>query len=226
MRDRLEWRELALRHAPELFLDRNEPFRPVRVGVSLMKKTGPSPSFDRTVEVDGRRVGAVIEYAVYWDYDIEHLYDLEHVWVYLSPDGDVFDCEASFHGSYVKGIAPGGGNMDESGRIRLFVQPGKHAFAPVREAFEHLPNLHAATGPHAGRGGVLEPGMFKGAFKTSSSDDELAVAHLRTFRFDIAGVYEPYEWDPAMFVAWDELKAEIPARMTALLQELRETAEA
>ncbi|MNJ73235.1 hypothetical protein D3C77_700030 [compost metagenome] len=64
--------------------------------------------------------------------------------------------------------------------------------------------------------------MLHDTFKMSADADELATAHLRTFRFDIAGTYVPLEWDANMFVTWDELKAEIPGRMTALLNALRE----
>ncbi|WP_019639751.1 hypothetical protein [Paenibacillus fonticola] len=216
-----EWRGLALHHIPQMLIDENEPFRPVRVGVSILTETGPSPSFKRELEVDGQRIGLVIEYAVYWDYDIQHLYDLEHMWIYLSPEGDVVDCEASFHGRYLKGIAPGKTNVDPDGRISLFVQPGKHAYSPLRELFDLLPDLHAVTGPLAGKDGVLEPKMLQGTFKTSPDADELAVEHLRTFRFDITGTYIPLEWEADMLVTWDELKAEIPVRMNQLLNSLR-----
>ena len=35
----------------------------------------------------------LIEYAVYMDYDIQHLYELEHMWVAVGEDGTtVKDC--------------------------------------------------------------------------------------------------------------------------------------
>lgn len=43
----------------------------------------------------------VIEYAIYWDWDIGHHYDLEHLWVYIGADGEVEKFEGSAHGLYV-----------------------------------------------------------------------------------------------------------------------------
>ncbi|WP_232436470.1 hypothetical protein [Paenibacillus rubinfantis] len=216
------WRELAFHHIPRMLIDEHEPFRPIRVGVTVLTETGPSPSFKRMLEVDHKRVGAVIEYAVYWDYDITHLYDLEHIWIFLSPQGTVVDCEASFHGGYLKGIAPGKTNVGTDGRISLYCQPGKHAYSPLRELFDLIPDLHQATGEHAGKDGVLEPDMLCGMYKTLPEADALAAEHLRGFRFDIAGTYMPFEWTPDMLVTWEELKREIPVRMRDLLKRLGE----
>lgn len=218
----VNWRELALHHIPRMLIDEREPFRPIRVGVTILTETGPSPSFKRMLEVDHKRVGAVIEYAVYWDYDITHLYDLEHMWVFLSPQGAVIDCEASFHGKYLKGIAPGKTNVGSDGRINLYCQPGKHAYSPLRELFDLLPDLYLATGEHAGKDGVLEPDMLHGTYKGQPEDDALAAEHLRGFRFTLSGTYMPFEWTPDMLVTWEELKREIPARMRELLTQLRE----
>ncbi|MEG6587713.1 hypothetical protein [Paenibacillus barengoltzii] len=218
----VNWRELAFHHIPRMLIDENEPFRPIRVGVTVLTETGPSPSFKRMLLVDGERVGSVIEYAVYWDYDITHLYDLEHMWIFLSPQGAVVDCEASFHGRYLKGIAPGKTNVGPDGRISLYCQPGKHAFSPIRELFELLPDLHLATGAHAGKDGVLEPDMLHGMYKTLPEADALATEHLRGFQFNIAGTYCPFEWSLDMLVTWEELKREIPIRMRDLLKRLHE----
>ena len=40
----------------------------------------------------------VIEYAFFWDYDIQHMYDLEHIWVTVDSAGQICGCQASFHG--------------------------------------------------------------------------------------------------------------------------------
>lgn len=218
----VNWRELAFHHIPRMLIDEHEPFRPIRVGVTVLTETGPSPSFKRILLVDGERVGSVIEYAVYWDYDITHLYDLEHMWIFLSPQGTVVDCEASFHGRYLKGIAPGKTNVGPDGRISLYCQPGKHAFSPIRDLFELLPDLHLATGAHAGKDGVLEPDMLHGMYKTLPEADALATEHLRGFQFNIAGTYLPFEWSLDMLVTWEELKREIPIRMRELLKRLHE----
>ena len=65
-----------------------------------IEASAPSPSFDRFIHFDTSRIRMVIEYAIYWDYDIQHVYDLEHVWIYVDHEGEIASCEASFHGRY------------------------------------------------------------------------------------------------------------------------------
>ncbi|WP_245948087.1 hypothetical protein [Paenibacillus sambharensis] len=217
---RLDW-ELAMRLAPRLYMDELEPFKPVMVGVTLIDRTFPSPSFRRTLNVDQESMLGVIEYAVYYDYDIQHLYDLEHVWVYVAHDGSVLNVEASFHGKYLRGLLPDRSNLGTDGRASLFVQPGKHAFSPMPEFFLLLPDVESANDKLAGSGGVLEPDMLKGAYKTVPGEMDLkAEAHLQEFRFKPSFQYVPYEWPEGIFVTWDVLKEEIPKRMRLLLESI------
>lgn len=104
--------ELAMSYAPYLYFDKKEPFFPVRVGVTVLEEAGPSPSFRRRFEFEQPELKYIIEYAIYWDYDIQHLYELEHVWVYVGQDGQVLDCDASFHGWYFKGLLRNRSNLD------------------------------------------------------------------------------------------------------------------
>jgi hypothetical protein len=73
--------ELAALYAPLLRFDQREPFLPLAAGYTIFGQSGPSPSFPRTIEVGPGE--QVVEYAIWWDWDIVHLYELEHVWVYL-----------------------------------------------------------------------------------------------------------------------------------------------
>ena len=75
--------DLAACFAPILLLDSREPFRPQAVGYTIFRKNGTSASFPRQVELtsSGYSADLVIEYAVWWDWDINHLYELEHLWI-------------------------------------------------------------------------------------------------------------------------------------------------
>ena len=79
---------LALSQAPTIRFDAREPFTPAAVGYTVFRESGRSPSFPREIRL-GAGVAAVVEYAVWWDWDIQHLYELEHIWVYLSADGEL-----------------------------------------------------------------------------------------------------------------------------------------
>lgn len=53
----VNWREIAFHRIPRMLIDEHEPFRPIRVGVTVLTESGPSPSFKRMLMVDGERVG-------------------------------------------------------------------------------------------------------------------------------------------------------------------------
>ena len=67
--------KLAAHYAPFLKFDQREPFLPLTAGYSVILQCGPSPSFPRTIEVEPG--GQVVEYAIWWDWDIVHLYELK-----------------------------------------------------------------------------------------------------------------------------------------------------
>ena len=94
-------------YKPYLFFDILEPFPVKAVGYTVFRKTSGSKSFPkRSIDWDTKVCAFVIEYAIFFDYDIEHLYDLEHVWVMVDYNGQVIDAEASFHGKYLKAVEP------------------------------------------------------------------------------------------------------------------------
>jgi hypothetical protein len=154
--------DLARRYAPRILFDAREPFFPRWIGVTRLDRPGPSPSFRR--ELLPPIGGFVMEYAYYWDWDIQHAYDLEHAWVYADADGSVSDAEASFHGKYLKAFmrCPGGRAEGPDAGLAagdpepplLYSQPGKHAFSPLPEVFRLLPDCDAATREAAGEAGA------------------------------------------------------------------------
>ncbi len=87
--------DLAMRHRPVFQLDANEPFAPVALGYTLYREPAKSVSSKFRIR-PGK--GTVIEYAIWYDWDIQHLYDLEHVWVHLDAEGAVVTVKASRHG--------------------------------------------------------------------------------------------------------------------------------
>ena len=129
--------ELALRYAPIVHFDQNETIPLQAVGYTIAKETTRSQSFPKREIVVPQDAAFVIEYAYYWDYDIQHMYDLEHIWVTVSGDGQVMDAEGSFHGKYLKLLLPElpGALLPAQGHVHAFCQPGKHAFMPNGQLF-------------------------------------------------------------------------------------------
>ena len=112
---------LALRYLPFFYADEKEPFPICRIGYAVLRENGPSPSFNRTITLP-RGAALAIEYAIYFDYDIQHLYDLEHCWVFIDAGGGILDAEGSAHGAVFNVLRLCEGLRDGT-HIPLYLQP-------------------------------------------------------------------------------------------------------
>ncbi len=177
--------ELAARYAPIILFDEAEPFLPLAVGVTVFQEEGDSPSFPRRILRElvppWRKV---VEYAIWWDWDIGHLYELEHAWSYIDDDGRLVWAEASWHGDYSAMSLAGGKLSCEGTHPLLYSQPGKHAFAPEPICFERM--LHFVVkdaAREAGEGGVLVKDQYAHAIDLQAGDHERVAAFLRKHAF-------------------------------------------
>jgi len=210
---------LVSRYAPFIYYDRLEPFYPVRIGVTVLSQAGPSPSFSREFQFQDERLDFIIEYAVYYDYDIQHLYDLEHVWIYVAKDGSVLDCEASFHGKYLRGLLKDRSNLEQT-HVRLYSQPGKHAFAPFVQLFDLIPNMEACTDVDAGKAGLIVTTPFKGAYETNDEINHSVCEFLQGYRFKPSMEFKRYILPEDIYVTWETLHLEIPIRIRHILEQI------
>ncbi|MFQ5400743.1 MAG: hypothetical protein ACE5E7_14245 [Anaerolineae bacterium] len=216
-------RAVAARYAPLICMDVREPFRPLVAGYTLFRADGPSPSFSRHIQLAPDET-LVVEYAIWWDWDLHHLYELEHIWVYVDGDGRPVRVEGSWHGE-VK-------DLREDGRIPLreehpvvFASPGKHAFAPsVRHFQAQHEKTPGITSRYVGGGGITLNGRFDEKIKRTPMTDRLVHTYLARFAFTPSWDYSA-EWllGPAKLVPWSALQAWIPDRINAWLDVLKET---
>ena len=170
--------QLARQHAPLIRFDEREPFLPLAVGYTIFHQPGDSPSFPRQIHLPPAAT-TVIEYAIWWDWDIGHLYELEHVWVYLDQNGDPVRLEASWHAGYNEMVDKTGHMPLEGQRLAVYSEPGKHAFAPYPEFFEERrPGTLLECRRNAGVGGVLVTPLFKGNYPRPDAAQQPAGAHL------------------------------------------------
>ncbi|MFL7808131.1 MAG: HAD family hydrolase, partial [Anaerolineae bacterium] len=133
-------RALAARYAPILRFDVREPFLPLAAGYTIFRQSDSSPSFRQGYQVEltpeeQPSANTAIEYAIWWDWDIGHLYELEHVWVFVDAAGRVVRGEASWHGGY-HDMRHDGALALEGDHLAIYSEPGKHAFAPTPAWFE------------------------------------------------------------------------------------------
>jgi hypothetical protein len=209
-------RAYVAKYAPMIRFDRHEPFLPNLVGYTIFRQDSRSPSFPRDIVLTTEEylASTVIEYAIWWDWDIEHLYELEHAWVYLDNDDKIIHAEASWHGGYHSMKLEGKLALN-NGKIMLYSEPGKHAFAPAPDWFDirREDTLHACHSP--GHGGLwitpLCEGIIGGKNKTV---DDLVRRYLETYRFEPSYNFtKEYPIAKSQLVPWPVLFDWIPQRI-------------
>jgi putative hydrolase of the HAD superfamily len=224
--DRPDDLEIARRHAPVIYFDLAEPFLPDLIGYEVVRRPGPSPTFDRYLDLripGGRRASAVIEYALWYDWDIQHLYELEHAWAYLDAAGDLVHAEGSWHGEPIP-LLRNGRVSAEDGRPVAYAQPGKHALsaeAAVFSAHDGYRELVRREAQDRAGGGLLTGGLVAGALRTSARRDSLTRAYLHTRAFAPTFRFER-RWDgaDARLMPVEELIGAVPGRLRAELARL------
>jgi putative hydrolase of the HAD superfamily len=216
-------RALARRLAPIIRFSDNEPFLPSRVGVTVLTAPRQSPSAELQITFEPG-VAKVIEYAIWWDWDIQHLYELEHVWLKLDAAERVVRVAASAHGELFDMVREDGSLPVEDGRVTLYAEPGKHAFhATPKTIRDKRKWLEASCGPLTSEGHVLINAMFEAAFAGITAEDHRVVrrhlqgrAFLPSFTFnrrvDVAGLEH---------VSWPDLHDFIARRVPEVLAVVR-----
>lgn len=167
---------LAKAFVPHLRYDRVEPFPLIGIGYTLFEEKGKSPSSRRIIEP--LLGGKAIEYAFYYDFDIQHLYDLEHAFVYLDRDGKLAGVESSFHGKFLNAMIDGVTEYEGDHPV-LYVQPGKHALLPAPEYFQLVIDRDTACGQEAGEAGFLIASMFEDRLYTNAEIDQKTGEYIR-----------------------------------------------
>lgn len=211
--------EIMQKYLPYIYYDKNEPFYPKDVGCSIFYETMNSASFNRIIEIKGDTQFA-IEYAIYWDFDIEHLYELEHVWIYVNKNGEVIDAESSFHGRYFRSLLRDRSNIEEVTHIRLYSQPGKHAFLPKIEYFYLIPDLFKVTYDNVGKDGLIVADVLKEHYDTNDAINIMVKEYLQQFKFRPTMEFEKKLIESNLLISWDELKEKIPFYICNKLKEI------
>lgn len=210
-------RELALRFQPHIYRDKRDPFPVRHIGYTVFREKGSSQSF-RNLVLDPAEYGAVfvIEYAVYYDYDIQHMYDLEHAWTAVRTDGSLAGCWGTFHGMRLRADRLASFRTEEGCPV-LFAEPGKHALLPDPALFSLHDQFPDCCGTKAG-GGLLVPDMLRGRMATDAAQDEWIRRYMRErYVFTPAMEFEREDVAEERFLPWPELMARIPELVRAEL---------
>ena len=214
---------LARQLAPRIRFARNEPFFPSKVGVTVLDAPRQSPSAPLAITFEPG-VAKVVEYAIWWDWDIQHLYELEHVWLKLDDNDAIVGVDASAHGKLYPMVLADGALPLEDERVTLYSVPGKHAFhASADPILERRDWLTASCTSMTSAGHVLINHMFKEAFATLTAEDHRAVRrHLQNSAFMPAFDFSAaFDLSTVDHISWPDLHAFICQRVPQVLAQVR-----
>jgi phosphoglycolate phosphatase-like HAD superfamily hydrolase len=215
---------LASRFTPWIWFDEAEPFFPSVVGYTIFKREELSPSFLRPIQQDWRPAWTTaIEYALWWDWDIGHLYELEHVWSYLDETENLVWVEASSHGSYASMLLEDRTIPRQDTHPVVYAQPGKHAFSPTPLWFELFHDMvFAETSTRAGHGGVLVKDQYTRQIPKNPEVDALVAGWLRQKAFIPTMKFNRlFQVTPELLIPWPVLDSWIPQRVNWWIDHLR-----
>jgi len=214
---------LAQRFAPILCFDRAEPFFPLAVGYTVFRTASKSPSSKFTIDPHD---GIAIEYAIWWDWDIQHLYELEHIWVYLDTDEQLIKVEASAHGSLLPMTKDDGALPLKDGRITIYSESGKHGFAAERYwLISRAEHTNLSCGEEAGNGGIHTSNPFGAAAFGHPTEAEHQLANRYMQQRAFTPTYDfshRFDLRTVPFVTWAQLAEWIPRRIIWWRSELQQ----
>ena len=217
--------ELAKNYCPVFWMDEREPFAMKALGVSVFYADARSDSFPkRMVTADWEETRCVIEYAIWFDYDIQHLYELEHVWIWVGRDGLVQKVQGSFHGKFLNVVNLENGKVpfDENRRVSVYLQPGKHAVLADPRLVRIVPDWMESCNELSGADGVVIPEFFAGKISCDEELSKRVCSYIKEHFFFVPSLrWNAFSPNETMFVTWEELKARIPGWVNAELEKIR-----
>lgn len=216
--------EIFAKYKPIIMLDKREPFEITAMGCTIFHETKRSSSFPkRQIFIEKELVDFAVEYAVWYDYDIQHLYELEHVWVYVNRDGSVRKVEASFHGKFLNMVdLETGKPVLQKTHPVVYSQPGKHALVPDPRVIRLIPDWWESCMEKAGNDGVLVQDMFETQIHTDEELQKMTEAYIKDqFGFRPSMEFEPFILEDDRLMSWEELKETIPGRVNRQIDIIR-----
>ena len=221
-------------YAPVIMMDKKEPFSIKKVGFAeYTENGGKSSSFNRAFDFGNYPESVkVMEYVYYLDYDIQHLYDLEHIWVYLNEDGKVVGAEGSFHGRFLNAYRPGKRENDSASdftcaeikdetHVVMYSQPGKHAMLASPGLMYIYPELFVACDRLAGIHGLDAPGRYLEDIHVSDEDNHKIAKYIKdNYGFKPSMEFEKFDIPQNDYMDLDELHEMIPQFLKAEMDRL------
>lgn len=204
---------VARKLAPLLMLDRAEPFRPETVAVTAAVAHEESQAFPGAMLVVPEG-GVCVEYTIWWNGNIRHLYGLEHAWIraveedgrwriltiHISHDGDIHQLETW---------------RESDGRPILYCEPGGHTMTgALNQLRTPVEITDWRCGEDAGLDGMKHPGHPHVRFTPTAHDHRRAVHHMRALSFTPAWQFtHAVDLREVAWEEWGEMAQAAPGRI-------------
>ncbi len=214
--------EKIFEYAPIIYMDKKEPFKIKKIGYEVYTENGSrSKSFNRSFDFENHKgTIQVIEYAYYLDYDIQHLYDLEHIWIYIDKEYSVVGAEGSYHGRFLNAVVPDMTTFNNK-RIKMYSQPGKHAMLADPRLMYLYPELFESCGRLAGIHGLDAPDRYLKNIKVSEEENQKIVNYIvNNYTFKPAMEFEICNVPEKDYMSWNELAEAIPEYINVQLKKI------
>ena len=223
-----------VKYEPIIYMDKKEPFRLKKIGFTEYSEDGArSSSFNRAFDFGNYpKAVRVLEYVYYLDYDIQHLYDLEHIWIYVDKNGAVVGAEGSYHGRFLCAYrkdnssfaitrAVARAEIENKSHVVMYSQPGKHAMLASPELMWIYPELFTACDRLSGINGLDAPERYLEGIKISDEDNRRIAEYIKAnYSFVPSMEFVRCDISEGDYVRLQDLQEMIPGFIKAELDKL------
>jgi hypothetical protein len=171
------------------------------------------------------RAKRVLEYAMFYYADIQHVYELEHCWMYLDEKDELIGVKGTRHGVYMNMYSNPREIKYLNGHPILFVSPGKHELGPNVDSFSFR-ILKEACSKLAG-----SVGIYRFYFVPKDELRPVALLHMKK-EYIREAFMKKYAFEPSfhwhkcripkrnILISWDELVHLVPKFLVSFLSKL------
>lgn len=168
----------------------------------------------------------VLEYAVFYESDIGHIYDLEHVWVYLDGKNQIIGIKATRHGMISVQYPTPASIRYYKGHPIMFVSPGKHSYYTNPSQMQKKYLSHACNRPCTS---ILDIHFFfrpewDMIKKHYPGKNTIKIAYQNHYCFEPSFRFTkymiPHSGYGSIFTPWSDLEKEIPTLLINFLKKI------
>lgn len=171
-----------------------------------------------------KRAAMILEYGFYYDADIQHIYELEHVWVYLDEHAKIMSVKATQHGKITTIYETPKSIKYHNNHPLLYASPGKHALykSPNKMNRRILSSVNQKGADRVLDVHFFDEKMWKKIVPYYPGKGKIRLYFLENFTNLPTFRYKRFLIPKRpQLIPWDILEALVPDRVIAFLQKIQ-----